>query len=211
MRQIVLFNNLLKIIINSYLQPLGCCIAINISITTVIHANTYSNAGKYNTSAEAQGTPLFRYERFYKLLTWVFRHDERDTLLTMLTIPSGPTNAQCILYCLRSLSVEICKIPTTRLGRLLNSLWPNGRDSIVGLHGPMSTANWLFLKSSNSQSISSWHDVIHIPVPFPVSGLSWQWWLLYSLRTNVKLYLSDSTPGLPTRTVQSPTKLNDKI
>ena len=34
-----------------------------------------------------------------------WRHEERDTILTMLT----PPNARCILSCLRSLSVEIRK------------------------------------------------------------------------------------------------------
>ena len=83
--------------------------------------------------------------------------------------PSYP-NARCILWCLRSLSVEICKTPSTCLnGRELDSLCPNGREHIylpawsnVNLKLP-----WFF-KSSNSQPISSRHDVIHTPAPFPV-------------------------------------------
>ena len=69
----------------------------------------------------------------------------------------------------------------------------------------------VFLKSSNSQPISSEHDVIHTPAPFSAWVLLWQWWLTYPLRTSVKLYPNDSTPRLPTRKVQSQTKLNDKI
>ena len=63
----------------------------------------------------------------------------------MLTLLSDPTNAQRFSLCLRSLSVEICKTPTTCLnGRELNYLCSNGRDSIVCLHGPMSTFNCIF-------------------------------------------------------------------
>ena len=51
--------------------------------------------------------PSFRYEQFYKLLTSVLRHEERDTILTMLTILCYPTHARCILLYLRSLFVEI--------------------------------------------------------------------------------------------------------
>ena len=86
------------------------------------------------------------------------------------------------------------KLNCCRNGRKLNSmaensnLCPNGRKSIVCLHGPMSTFNWLFLKSSNSQPISPGHDVIQTPASFPVWGLLWQWWLSYPLRTSVKLY-----------------------
>ena len=42
---------------------------------------------------------------FINFLTSVHRHEERDTILTLLTIP----NALRILWCLRSLSVEIRK------------------------------------------------------------------------------------------------------
>ena len=38
------------------------------------------------------------------------------------------------------------------------------------------------------RSISSGHDVINTPAPFPVWCLLWQWWLSYPFRTGVKLY-----------------------
>ena len=87
---------------------------------------------------------------FINFLSLVLRLKERDTIITMLTILSDPTNAQCIL-CLRSLSVEICKTPPTCLnGRELSSRCPNGRDSIVCLHGPISTSTDSFSESSYS-------------------------------------------------------------
>ena len=35
------------------------------------------------------------------------------------------------------------------------------------------------------RTISSGHDVIHTPVPFPVWCLLWQWWLSYPLRARM--------------------------
>ena len=103
------------------------------------------------------------------------------------------------------------------IGRKLNSmaensiLCSNGRNSIVCLHGPIKNPQltW-FLKSSNSEPISSEHDVIHTPAPFPVWDLLWQWWLSYSLRTSVNCTQWYALELL-TRIVQSPTKLNDEI
>ena len=46
---------------------------------------------------------------FINFLTSVLQHEERDTILTILTILSDPTNTLCILWCLRSLLVEIWK------------------------------------------------------------------------------------------------------
>ena len=62
-----------------------------------------------NTQYIYRRTLLYRYERFINFLTSVHRNEERDTIPTMLTIFSDPTNAQRILWCLRSPSVEIRK------------------------------------------------------------------------------------------------------
>ena len=53
-----------------------------------------------------------------------------------------------------------------------------------------------FSKSSNSQLISSGHNVIHTPASFPVWGLLWLWWLSYPLRASVKLYPLTCAPEL---------------
>ena len=74
--------------------------------------NTYSNTGDYRwiqiqakTQAKTGGLCRFQIWMFYYFLNSVLWHKERDTILTMLTIPNMP----CILWCLRSLSVEIWK------------------------------------------------------------------------------------------------------
>ena len=89
------------------------------------------------------------------------RYEERDTVLTMLTIP----NAQLIWWCLRSLSLEICKTPT---------ICPNGRELIYLLplrkfnYPPAwSSVNLQLTVFQNPQilcTISSRHDVIHSPI-----------------------------------------------
>ena len=137
---------------------------------------------------------------FINFLTSVLRHKERDTIFTMLTILSDPTNVWRILWCLRSLSVEIRKNPTTS-STAQSQLQLNGRNSTVCLHGPISTPNCmvrllllntmvgsqpnLFQNLRNSQPISIGHDVIHTPAPFPLWGLLWQWWLSYPLHASV--------------------------
>ena len=72
---------------------------------------------------------------------------------------------------------DLCRLRSAKLQRhastIENSiLCPNGRDSIVCLHGPISISQlpW-FLKSTNSQPISSGHEVIHTPALFPIWGV----------------------------------------
>ena len=50
---------------------------------------------------------------FYKLLSSVLRHEERDTILAMLTIlpDAPPTNARRILRCLRSQFIRAGRHP----------------------------------------------------------------------------------------------------
>ena len=126
---------------------------INPTVYIQIHIQTQDTGGLY----------CLTYERFINLFSSVLRHEERDTTLTMLTIP----NARRILWCLRSLSEKKTTTSSTAQSQLLT-------DS--------------FSKSSNSQPIFSGHDVIHTPTLFPVGGLLWQWWLSYPLRASVKLY-----------------------
>ena len=67
-----------------------------------------------------------------------------------------------------------------------------------------------FSKYPNSQPIASGHDVIHIPVSFPIWGLLWQLWLSYPRRVSVNCTQSLCT-WTKSQIVQSPTKLKDKI
>ena len=66
-----------------------------------------------------------------------------------------------------------------------NSTSPHrGQNSTSPHHGRNSTVV-ILQNLLNSQPVSSGHDVIHTPAPFPVLGLLWQWWLSYPLRVIV--------------------------
>ena len=55
----------------------------------------------HNTNTQAN-SPLFRNERFYLLLASVLRHEERDTILTMLTILLSVIQVRTVLLILAS-------------------------------------------------------------------------------------------------------------
>ena len=86
-------------------------------------------------------TLLFRYEQCINF--WLRFFDTTRETQFLLCWPYYLTpQTQCILQCLRSLSVKICKTLTTCLnGRKLNSLCPNGKNSIICLYGPTSNFN----------------------------------------------------------------------
>ena len=69
----------------------------------------------------------------------------------------------------------------------------------------------LFQNPQILRTISSRHDVIHIPAPFPVCGFIMIMVIVISFVRERKTAPNDDAPGLLTRIVQSPTKLNDKI
>ena len=117
-------------------------------------------------------TMLFRYEQFIQILVSVLRHEERDTILTMLTILSDlHPNVRRILRCLRSLSVEIRKTQL-HLQRPKSNSQLNGRE--LNFLPPWSNLNFqltLFQNPSILRNIFSEHDVIHTLSPFSVWGL----------------------------------------
>ena len=129
---IILSDTIIQIINNlTFLQFLHNLLMSVIIIHIQIRKQANTNSGGLCTNAgENRRNLLFRYERFYQFLTSVLRHQERDTILTMLTIP----NASHILWCVRSLSVEIRKKNQLHLQR------PNLNFSTDS-----------FSKSSNSQ------------------------------------------------------------
>ena len=146
-----------------------------------------------NTNTTYRGTLLFRYEQFIDF--WLrFFDTRRETQFLKVfrkkTVLNPPTTFGTSRGCLRSQFISAGRDPKDSTLRLKSRI-PNsqlyGRNLIVSLHGPMLTFNSVFLKSSDSQPISSGHDVIHTPGLFPVWCLLWQWWLSYSLRTSVKL------------------------
>ena len=81
---------------------------------------------------------------------------------------------------------------------------------VVCLHGPISTFN-SFQNPQIPRTISSGHDVIHTPASPPVWGVLRQWWLPYPSPHERKTAPNHYALSQETRTVQSPTKLNDKI
>ena len=114
---------------STYSSVPACCIATIISIITVhiqMHIQIQNTGGLCCSGTNA----------FINFLTSVRRHEESDTILTMLTIP----NAWRILRCLTSLYVEIRKTQLHLLQPKSNSRL-NWRNSILCLHCPISTLN----------------------------------------------------------------------
>ena len=89
-----------------------------------------------------------------------WRHEERDTTLTLLTPP------------LRAAHLVVFKISVGRdLKNLTTSF--NGRRSNSLLNGPISLTKYKLSVCQNPQNlrtISSGHDVIHTLAPLPVCG-----------------------------------------
>ena len=132
-----------------------------ISITTVIQYNTITGR-----------LCCFGYERFISFWLWFFdtrreRHNSYYADHAMLIIP----NARRILWYLWSMSEEIRKKLDS------STRWSNLNSQVT-----------LFQKPQILRTISSGHDVIPTPAPFPVGRLLRLWWLSYPLRASVKLY-----------------------
>ena len=90
----------------------------------------------------------------FQILT-VLRHEKRNKILNHPIWPYF--NAQCILWCLRSLSIEIRKtqlhLPRSKI-QLSTAEYPilaSMVQSQLSILPPWSNPNWLFSKSSNSQ------------------------------------------------------------
>ena len=122
---------------------------------------------------------------------------------TMLTPP--PTfSISCGVKDLNSsLPVEIRKT------QLFDSI---AESPITRLHGPISTSQLtVFQNPQILRTISSRHDIIHTPAPFPIWGFIMTIVIVISFVRERKTVPNDYAPEILTRIVQSPTKLNDKI
>ena len=146
---------------------------------------TYTNTGN------SGGLCCSGTNGFINFLTSVLRHEARDTILTMLSIP----NVRHISWCFRSQFIfagrDPEKLNRRRNARELNCLplWSNVN---LQLHGrtPSSqhygrTSNESFSKSSKFSAHLFWAWRHPRSSPFSVWGLLWQWWLSYSFCTNV--------------------------
>ena len=168
---------------------------IMISITTVqyIHIQIQSNT-KHGPIL------LFRYEPFINF--WLrFFYTGRDTQFlkvfrnhTMLTSPPKfGTSRGAIsisqhhgrtqrLNCLLGLQLLNTTIGLQLLNTMVGTQFLNTMVGPQLLHTLVRTQLNLFQTLSNSQPISSGHDVLHTPASFPVWDLSWQWWSSYPVR-----------------------------
>ena len=139
---------------------------------------------------------LFRYEPFINF--WLrFFDTSRDTILKSFVSynANNTPNVWNISWCFGSQFIFAGQNPKDLTATAMVE------NSIVCLHGPMSTFNSmvrlqllnimvgtqlnLFQNLPNSQPISSGHDVIHTPATFPIWGLLWQWGLSYPLCASV--------------------------
>ena len=99
------------------------------------------------------------------------------------------------------------KIPTTSFNGQNSTC--NGRKPNSHLNGLTSTDS--FQNPQILRTISSGHDIIHTPAPFPFWGFIITMVIVISFAYERKTAANNYAPELLTRIVQSPTKLNDKI
>ena len=129
-------------------------------------------------------------------------YKQDNIILTMLIIP----NALHILWCLRSLSVEIRK-PNYIFNGLNPTLCLNGRNSTLIFHGPKSTPNWFFFKILKFSGLSLLGMMSSTLQPISCLGFIMTMVIVISFAREHKSVPSDYAPEI----IQSPTKLNDKI
>ena len=132
----------------------------------VYNMYTYANTGKYKYTGGlcCSGTDSLLISDFY------LRHEERDKILTMLTILSWPHFNTWYLV--------MSKISVDRDPK--NPYIFNGQNP---------TLNWLFFKilKFSGPSLSGMRPST-FQSHFMSGRLLWQWWLLYPMRASVKLY-----------------------
>ena len=160
-----------------------------ISIPTVIQ---YIHKYKTQTNTNAGGLCRLRYERFINFLT--LAHSDRRRETQFLKAYANHTSwlhlhARRILWCLRSLSVEIRKsqlhLSTVKIQ--LSATMAETQLSISMVQSQL--LNWLFfkiLKFSGTSLPGKTSSTFQLH--FLSGGLLWQWWLSYLLRARVKLH-----------------------
>ena len=140
------------------------------------------------------GLGRFRYERFINFLTSVHSNTRRETQF-LLCWPYY-ADAQRILWCLRSLSVEIRKIQL-RASTVENStLFLSGRNSIPCLHGLISTAQLTLFKILKFSEPSLPGMTSSTLQPHFHEGLLWQMGIVISFARERKTAPNDNAPEL---------------
>ena len=160
-----------------------------ISITTVIQIHIQiQNTG---------GLCCFRHELVFLIPDFgPWRHEEGDTILTMLTPPQRA--AHLLMF---KISVgRDPKIPTTSFNGQNPTLASMVQSQLTSFQNPKIL-----------RTIFSGHDVIHTPAPFPLWRLIITMVIVISFARERKTVPNDYAPELSTRIVQSSTKLKDNI
>ena len=146
-------------------------------------------------NTNAGGLCCFRFERFINFLTSVLWHKARDTIFIMLT----PSQRAAHLVVFKIFVGRDPKILTAAAAATVekSTLCHNGRNSIVCLHGPMSTFNWRFFKILNvsGPSLSDMTSSILQP-HFLSGGLLWQMVIIISFALEREAIPNDYTPEL---------------
>ena len=171
-------------------------------IDSVVYRNAYTIHVQIHIQIHRR-TLLFQVRTVYQFLASVLRLEGRNTIFTMLTIP----NAQCILWCLCSLSVEIrkCQLHLSTVKIQLSTQWQE--LNFLPLWSNLNF-NFYFSKSSNSQD--HLFRALRQSHSSPIFCLR-VYYDIISFAFGCKTVPNDYAPELVTRIVQSPTKLNDKI
>ena len=86
------------------------------------------------------------------------------------------------------------QIPNSCFNGPISTLCLNGRNSTVCLHGPISTNS--FQNPQILRTISSGHDVIHTPAPFPAWGFIMTMVIVISFVHKHKTAPNDYAPEL---------------
>ena len=162
------------------------CVVYHDEINHKRYTYTYSYTVKYKYTGRLC---CFRYKRFINswLRPWVTQGEWHNFY------SANHPNARRILWCLRSLSMEIWKIR-------LHLQRPKSKSQRTLLQNPQIL-----------RTISSGHDVIHTPASFPIWGFIMTMVIVIFFAREHKTVPNDYEPEPLTRIVQSPTKLNDKI
>ena len=153
-----------------------------------------------------------KYKRFINFCLWFFDTRRETQFLKVFHNNTMLTLSQCTVH-LVVFKIFVGRDPKilTATAMVENSILyaPITENSTICLHGPMSTFNWLFFKIHKFlRTISSRHDVIHTPAPFPVWGFIMTMVIVISFVHKRK---EPQLTELLTQIVRSSTKLNDKI
>ena len=143
--------------------------------TVVYYKYTYAKAQYRREEADSV---VVQVRTVYKLLTSVRRHEERDTIFTMLTILSDP-HQRAVLLAMFKISVGRDPKNSTLLrnDRELNSLCPNGRE--INCLPAWSTFNCHVFKILQKSAPTLLDMTSSTLQPhFLSGGVLWQWWLL---------------------------------